>query len=54
MTWPQKLDLDVWYVAHASFALDIKIMLRTVRAVLGRAGVSARGHATMPEFIGDP
>jgi lipopolysaccharide/colanic/teichoic acid biosynthesis glycosyltransferase len=49
-TWDDRLRLDVWYVDHVSFRLDVAVMLRTIAAVLGRKGVSAEGHATMPRF----
>jgi len=51
-TWEERLARDVWYVDHRSLALDLRILLRTVALVLGRRGVSAAGHATMPEFRG--
>lgn len=51
-TWDERLARDVWYVDHRSLVLDLKILLRTVFLVLRRQGVSARGHATMPEFRG--
>jgi lipopolysaccharide/colanic/teichoic acid biosynthesis glycosyltransferase len=53
LTWGEKFDLDVWYVDHLSLGLDLRILLRTPRAVLGREGISAEGHATMPKFEGD-
>jgi len=49
-TWEERLRLDVWYVDHRSFALDLRILLRTVILVFSRAGISAPGSATMPEF----
>jgi lipopolysaccharide/colanic/teichoic acid biosynthesis glycosyltransferase len=52
-TWEQRLALDVEYVDSRSFALDLRIIGRTVRAVLAREGIAADGHATMPEFLGD-
>ncbi|MBY0277517.1 sugar transferase, partial [Candidatus Binatia bacterium] len=52
LTWEERFELDVWYVEHRSLALDARIVLRTIAAVLGRRGVSADGHATMPEFLG--
>jgi len=52
--WSEKFTLDVWYVDHRSVALDLRILLRTVTAVVRRAGVSAPGAATMPEFMGEP
>lgn len=51
--WPDKLALDVWYVDNASLWLDIRILVRTVLSVVRRDGVSADGHATMPEFMGE-
>jgi len=50
--WDERFRLDVWYVDHLGFALDLKILLRTVGLVLRRQGISARGHATMPPFEG--
>ncbi|MDW7710743.1 MAG: sugar transferase [Deferrisomatales bacterium] len=54
LTWEEKFELDVWYVENRSIGLDVKILWRTVRQVLMREGVSAEGHATMPEFLGSP
>ena len=53
-TWEQRFDLDVWYVDHRSLLLDLRILGRTVRAVVRRDGISADGHATMPVFAGTP
>ena len=52
LTWEERFELDVWYVEHRSLALDVRLVLRTIAAVLLRRGVSAEGHATMPEFLG--
>jgi lipopolysaccharide/colanic/teichoic acid biosynthesis glycosyltransferase len=52
LSWEEKFELDVWYVDHCSLWLDLKILRRTVRAVLRRRGISQAGHATMPEFLG--
>ena len=52
ITWTQKLDLDVDYVDRCSFALDARILWRTLRSVIRREGISAEGAATMPEFTG--
>ncbi|HYI41928.1 MAG TPA: sugar transferase [Allosphingosinicella sp.] len=51
--WPEKLALDIWYVDHRSFALDMKILLMTVAKVVSRSGIAAEGSETMPEFRGD-
>jgi lipopolysaccharide/colanic/teichoic acid biosynthesis glycosyltransferase len=52
LSWDDKFALDVWYVDHRSLALDFKILLLTVAAVLGRHGISYENNATMPEFTG--
>lgn len=52
VTWEERLDLDVWYVDNLSLRLDLRIMMRTAALVRRREGVSADGHATMPEFRG--
>lgn len=50
--WDEKLALDIWYVDHRSFRLDLEILWRTVWMVLARRGISAGEHETMPEFLG--
>lgn len=50
--WEDKFKLDVWYVDNYGFWLDIKILWATVRKVLVRDGISARGEATMTKFTG--
>jgi len=52
LTWDDRFALDVAYVDGWSLGLDLRILLRTLGAVLGRHGISAEGHATMPEFMG--
>ena len=52
ISWEDKFRLDVWYVDHQSFWLDIKIILLTVKKVFFRHGISAEGTATMPKFTG--
>ena len=52
LSWDEKFALDVWYVDHRSFRLDLDILARTAREVLSGHGVSSEGHATMPPFQG--
>lgn len=52
LEWREKFALDVWYVDHVSLRTDLAILLKTVAAVLDQRGISADGHATMPEFMG--
>ena len=48
--WAERFKLDVQYVDSRSFALDIRILVRTVASVFRREGISADGHVTMHEF----
>ena len=52
LTWEEKFRLDVWYVDNWNLLLDLKILFLTLVKVLRREGISAEGHATMPEFKG--
>lgn len=52
ITWEQKFAYDVEYVNKLSFALDARIFMATVRAVLKREGISSDTSATMEEFMG--
>jgi len=52
LTWEEKFRLDVQYVEHYSLALDMKLLVQTIRAVVTARGVSAEGSATMPRFTG--
>ncbi len=54
LTWEDKFRLDVWYVDHWSFGLDIKILALTLWKVLKREGISQPGQATAEEFMGAP
>ncbi len=40
ISWEEKFSLDVWYVEHQSFWLDIKILVKTVQRVFSRKGVN--------------
>ena len=52
LTWAQKFELDVWYVDHLSFALDCKILYKTIVNVIKRDGISAEGEVTTHAFNG--
>lgn len=53
LSWNQKFTLDIWYVDHCSFMLDLKILLSTVPIALNRAGITAENHVTMPQWTGN-
>jgi hypothetical protein len=44
--------MDVWYVDHLSFSLDVSILFTTVWKVIRRDGVAQEGHFSSPEFWG--
>jgi len=52
LSWEEKFRLDVWYVQHRTFWLDVKVIGLTAVKVFRRSGISAAGEATMPRFTG--
>lgn len=53
ISWTRKFELDVWYVDHLSFILDIKIFFLTIKKVVVREGISQEGQVTMEGFNGN-
>jgi lipopolysaccharide/colanic/teichoic acid biosynthesis glycosyltransferase len=53
LSWDEKFKLDVWYVDHRSFWLDLKILLLTFKKVFVREGIAQDGHVTMEKFKGN-
>jgi sugar transferase EpsL len=54
LDWDQKLALDIWYVEHASLWLDLKILLLTPGAVLGRRGTQRTDNGRPPAMQAAP
>ena len=52
ISWQEKFDLDVWYVDHCSFGLDMKILWLTILKVFKREGINQAGQATVEKFNG--
>ena len=52
ISWEDKFKLDVWYVEHQSFILDMKIMWMTFLKVIKRSDVSSDTSVTMEKFEG--
>lgn len=50
--WDKKFELDVWYVDHISFLLDLKILLKTIQKVLKSEGINSENAATIEPFNG--
>ena len=52
ISWSKKFELDIWYVDHCSFLLDLKIILLTIKKVFVREGINSDDSATMEPFTG--
>ncbi|WP_276570434.1 sugar transferase [Bacillus cereus] len=52
ISWEEKFELDVWYVDHQSFWLDMKIIFLTIVKVFKSEGISQNGHVTIERFTG--
>ncbi len=52
ISWDEKFALDVWYVDHRTFWLDMKIVVLTFFRVFARTGINAGEGKTMEEFRG--
>jgi len=52
LTWDEKFLLDVWYVDHQGFMLDLRILAVTAWKVLRREGISQEGYVAASEFMG--
>jgi sugar transferase EpsL len=52
LPWEERFRLDVWYVDHWSFGLDIKILAISVWKTLKREGINPTDQVIMGEFMG--
>jgi len=52
LSWKERFELDVWYVDHRSFWLDLKIIAMTVGTILQQDGINQSNQTTMEEFRG--
>lgn len=52
LSWERQFELDLWYLEHRSFLLDLKILALTILTVIRRENISAEGQATRGEFTG--
>ena len=53
ISWEEKFKLDLWYIDHWSFWLDIRILLLTFWKSIKQEGINQPGQATMEEFTGN-
>ena len=54
LSWEQRFELDVYYVDHISFLLDMRILFRTVAVVFRHSDINSATDATMEAFQGTP
>lgn len=52
LSWEDKFLLDLWYVDHQSFWLDLKIIFRTIGKVVLREDINFQGDSTSDKFTG--
>jgi len=52
ISWPKKFELDVWYINHISFWLDMQILFLTFLKVFKSEGISSKTSFTMEKFTG--
>ncbi|WP_432411011.1 sugar transferase [Rasiella sp. SM2506] len=53
VSWQKKFELDIFYVERISFALDFKILLKTVQKVIIRSDVNSDTSVTVQPFKGN-
>lgn len=58
LSWPDRIELDLWYIEHRSVLLDLRILVRTVAVVLRPAGIVGQGGVNpgfpIPPAVDDP
>ena len=52
ISWQQKFDLDVWYIEHLCFKVDLQIFFQTVKKIFKRKDINRSAELTMPVFDG--
>ena len=52
VNWEERFKLDVWYVENCRFAVDLRIVIKTIGCLVAPRNVNAEGSATMTEFMG--
>jgi lipopolysaccharide/colanic/teichoic acid biosynthesis glycosyltransferase len=51
--WPERFEMDVWYVENRSLLLDLRIIGLTIQKVVKREGIAAEGTVGMNPFLGN-
>jgi len=53
ISWKKKFELDIWYVEHHTFWLDLKIIFLTIKKIFLKEGIAEPGEVTMSKFKGN-
>lgn len=53
INWDEKFALDVWYVKHYKFEVDIKLIIKTVKYIFQQEGIHSGTSETMELFMGN-
>ena len=53
ISWKEKFKLDLYYVEHQSFFLDLKILILTFKNVFLAKGINSDINITMEKFNGE-
>ena len=53
ISWAKKFELDVWYVDHQSFFLDLKILWMTLIKVIKRKDITSKNSKSFQPFNGN-
>ena len=43
LSWPERIEIDLWYVEHRTLRVDLQVVARTVARLLRPSGVTADG-----------
>lgn len=53
ISWNEKFNYDVKYIENISFCGDLLIILKTIKKVIKRDGISSSSSVTMEPFLGN-
>lgn len=53
LSWKERFALDVWYVDHLSFNIDLRILLKTIQKIFNREAMSSIEHASFSLWDGN-